>query len=180
MGAAHVPDPVLLVVAAFSRHEAALAWAADRLAPVFGPLGLVSPTFAFDQTRYYEPAMGLELRKRFYVFRDLMPANCLPGVKRQTNEWEIELARSAAYEEQRPLNLDPGVLCLGKFLLATTKDQAHRVYLNDGIFAEVTLRYQDGAFHPLPWTYADYRQPAVLDFLKVARNYYRQRLREPV
>ena len=54
--------------------------------------------------------------------------------------------------------LHPGVLALGKFLLATTKDQAHRVYLRDGIFAEVTLRFQDGAFRPWPWTYADYRE----------------------
>jgi hypothetical protein len=76
------------------------------------------------------------------------------------------------------LNLDPGVLSLGKFVLATTKDQAHRVYLGDGIFAEVTLRFEAGAFRPWPWTYADYREPAVCDFLKEARVYYRERLRD--
>jgi hypothetical protein len=78
----------------------------------------------------------------------------------------------------RPINIDPGLLELGKFLLATTKDQAHRIYLRDGIFAEVTLRYHAGAFEPWPWTYADYRQPCVHEFLLQAREYYRQRLRE--
>ena len=70
------------------------------------------------------------------------------------------------------------MLSLGKFLLATTKDQAHRVYLRDGIFAEVTLRFEAGAFEPWPWTYADYREPFVRDFLRQARDYYRGRLRE--
>ena len=98
--------------------------------------------------------------------------------KRRTNEMEKELAASGRFPEVRPLNLDPGILTLGKFLLATTKDQAHRVYLRDGIFAEVTLRYHAGAFEPWPWTYADYREPAVRDFLRSARDFYRQRLRE--
>ena len=41
---------------------------------------------------------------------------------------------------------------------------------------ETTLRFQDHAFQPWPWTYADYRQPEVLAFLGEAREYYRQRL----
>ena len=45
-----------------------------------------------------------------------------------------ELAQSGTYSEARPLNLDPGLLQLGKFLLAATKDQAHRIYLRDGIY----------------------------------------------
>ena len=37
------------------------------------------------------------------------------------------------------------MMTLGKFMLATTKDQAHRIDLRDGIYAEVTLRFQAGA-----------------------------------
>jgi hypothetical protein len=169
--------PALLVVASFSRHPGALAWARDRLQGAFGPVGLASEPFPFDQTRYYEPAMGAGLAKQLLAFRDLFAPDSLPDVKLATNALERELAASGAYPESRPLNLDPGALGLGKFVLATTKDQAHRVYLRDGIFAEVTLRYHAGAFEPWTWTYADYRQPAVLDFLRRAREYYRQRLR---
>ena len=86
------------------------------------------------------------------------------------------MAASGTYPDERPLNLDPGLLTLGKFMLATTKDQAHRVYLRDGIFAEVTLRFHAGAWEPWPWTYADYREPFVHDFLLKARDHYRQRL----
>ena len=63
-----------------------------------------------------------------------------------------------------------GLVQLGKFLLASTKDQAHRVYLRDDIFAEVTLRFQAGAFEVWPWTYADYHEEAVRAFLNQARG----------
>ena len=121
--------------------------------------------------------MGADLRKRFFAFRDLITPDRLADIKLRTNALEIEVSQSGLYAEARPVNIDPGYLTLGKFLLATTKDQAHRVYLRDGIFAEVTLRYQAGAFEPWPWTYADYRQPAVLAFLQEARAYYHDRLR---
>jgi hypothetical protein len=172
------PNPVLLIVATFSRHPEARAWAQLRLQEIFGPVALVSLAYEFTQTRYYEPTMGAGLRKQFIVFHDCVPADCLPDAKLATNALERELAQGGAYPEPRPLNLDPGVLSLGKFLLATTKDQAHRVYLRAGIFAEVTLRYEAGTFVTCPWTYADYRQPCVLAFLKQARDFYRERLRE--
>jgi hypothetical protein len=62
--------------------------------------------------------------------------------------------------------------------LATTKDHAHRIYLRQGIFAEVTLYYEGKQFRPWPWTYRDYRQPLVLDFLEQVRTWYRRRLHE--
>jgi Domain of unknown function (DUF4416) len=170
--------PVLLVVATFSRHPEALAWARTRLEQDFGPVQLEGPPFAFDQTAYYEPTMGPHLRKQFLAFRDLVAPERLPDIKRRTNALEDELAAAAIYREVRPVNLDPGLLGLGKFLLATTKDQAHRIYLRDGIFAEVTLRFHAGAFEPWPWTYADYRLPHVHDFLRQAREVYRLRLRQ--
>jgi hypothetical protein len=171
------PDPVLLIVAAFSRHAEALAWAALQLQGAYGPILQTSPAYDFDQTDYYARAMGPKLRKQLIAFRDLIDPGRLADVKLHTNALEAELARAGAHPEPRPLNLDPGILCLGKFLLATTKDQHHRVYLRDGIFAEVTLRYTGGQFEPWPWTYADYRLPAVLSFLKDVRAYYYQQVR---
>jgi hypothetical protein len=178
MAVVQLPDPVLLVVAAFSRHDDALQWGQRKLESHYGPVGLASPDFPFNQTRYYETAMGPGLRKRFLAFAQLVSADCLPRTKRLTNELEEELAQAAIFPDSRPLNLDPGLLSLAKFLLATAKDQAHRIYLGDGIYAEVTLRFQAGKFEPWPWTYADYRQPVVLDFFNQARDYYRLRLRE--
>jgi hypothetical protein len=176
MAATRVPVPVLLVVAAFSRHAGALAWGRDRLQACFGPVGLASEPLPFNQTRYYEPTMGTDLRKQFFAFAGLIDAAELAPIKLLTNDLERRLAETHDYADERPLNLDPGILNLGKFMLATTKDQAHRIYLRDGIFAEVTLRFQDGAFEQWPWTYADYREPAVHAYLQEARAYYKRRL----
>jgi hypothetical protein len=172
------PAPVLLVVAAFSRHDSALAWAHTALSDLFGPVGLMSAPLAFDQTRYYEPTMGPNLRKQFLAFETLTDAAELPQAKLRTNALEHHLSATGGYQEERPLNLDPGILNLGKFMLATTKDQAHRIYLRDGIFAEVTLRFDHGAFEPWPWTYADYRTREVHRFLLQARDFYKRRLHE--
>jgi hypothetical protein len=177
MAEARPPAPVLLVAAVFSRHTDALSWARDRLEEVYGPVERTSEPFVFDQTDYYAGAMGADLRKRLFAFRDLLSPDRLADVKLYANDLERELAASGRYPETRPVNIDPGYLNLGKFLLATTKDQAHRVYLGQGVYAEATLRFQAGAFTPWPWTYADYRQPGVLEFLRDARASYHDRLR---
>ncbi len=172
------PTPVLLVVAAFSRHATALAWARARLEEAYGPVGVASGALPFNQTRYYETSMGADLRKQFFAFAPLVDAADLAGIKLHTNDLERQFTAEGGFPEARPLNLDPGILTLGKFMLATTKDQAHRIYLRDGIFAEVTLHFQDGAFEPWPWTYADYREPELHRFLLEARGYYKRRLQD--
>jgi hypothetical protein len=176
MAEPQVPEPALLVVAAFSHHAEALTWTQQHLQQNFGPIARVSAAFSFHQTKYYEPTMGSGLTKQLIAFEQLVPQQQLAEIKLRTNEMEKELANTGSYSEARPLNLDPGLLTLGKFLLATTKDQAHRIYLRDGIFAEVTLRFQSGQFEPWPWTYADYREPEVRAALKDFRDWYKVRL----
>jgi len=176
MAEPHPPAPALLVIAAFSRHHEALEWAAQRLATEYGPIALTGSAFSFHQTKYYEATMGADLQKQLFAFEQLISHDQLPAIKLRTNDLENELAAAARFSEPRPLNLDPGLLTLGKFLLATTKDQAHRIYLEKGIYAEVTLRFEAGEYVPWPWTYADYREPAVRADLKGFRDYLKHAL----
>ena len=164
------PDPSLLVVACFSRHPEALDWARERLQAAYGAIERVSPDFDFHHTTYYEKSMGAGLKKRFLVFASLRPSDILPDVKNFTIGLENDFAALGRHTEERPLNLDPGLLQLGKFLLASTKDQGHRIYMQDGIYAEVTLRFEAKGFECWPWTYADYREPAIREFLAEARG----------
>jgi hypothetical protein len=174
MSQSHLVPLDSLVVAAFSRHPAALDWARSRLIAEFGPVDLESPRYAFHHTNYYSATMGMELQKQLLAFAELVDPARLADIKHRTIKLEAELAKSSQFPEPRPLNLDPGLLNLGKFMLASTKDNAQRIYLRDGIYAEVTLRFQDDAFQPYPWTYRDYQEPFVREFLKQARGYYRQ------
>ena len=168
--------PVQLVVALFSRHAEVLDTAEDRLQAACGPISLRSPRWPFDQTRYYEPTMGRHLVKELVAFDELIDRARIVEIKLATNELERQLADGSRWSESRPVNVDPGYLSADKFVLATTKDYSHRIYLGRGIYAEVTLHYTSGTFEPWPWTYPDYRTDGYRAFLSEVRQTYLSRL----
>jgi hypothetical protein len=169
MGAVSLHTPVLLIVAAFSRYDEALDWARQRIAGAWSPIGLESPRFNFQETDYYEPSMGPGLKKTFFAGREPIDPARLPELKLTANAWELEYAQLGRHSEPRPLNLDPGYLTLAKLVLASTKDHAHRIYLRDGIYAEVTLHFQGGRWQHRPWTFPDYRREDYQQFFTDCR-----------
>jgi hypothetical protein len=174
MGDIHEPAPVLLIMAAFSRYDAALDWAAATATAAWGPIALESPRFAFGETDYYGPTMGGDLKKTFFAFQRLVDTGTLPELKRTSNRWEAEYAALARHPESRPLNLDPGYIMPGKLVLASTKDHSHRLYVGQGIFAEVTLYFKDRAWQVRDWTFPDYRRADYQAFFSQCRDYLRQ------
>lgn len=175
---ANTTTDALLFAAAFSRHSRALDWCRQRMVAEWGPILRSSELYSFHHTAYYDRTMGTGLLKQMFLFERRVALGELARLKIAAIQMESELMQGGEYPEPRPINIDPGLITLGKFMLATTKDNAHRIYLGDGIFAETTLRFQDGQFEPWPWTYADYREPAVLQFLNDAREEFRRRLHE--
>lgn len=135
---------------------------------------MASPQFAFRETDYYTPTMGGDLIKCFWVFQPLRDSSELSQWKRQAIEWETEYAALGRHPEPRPLNLDPGYLTLAKLVLASTKDHAHRIYLGDGIFAEVTLYFKLGQWQAREWTFPDYRRADYHEFFLAARQLLRR------
>jgi hypothetical protein len=179
--------PTLLLLAAFSRHEAALDWARQRAEATWGEIALESRPMIFNQTDYYTATMGPELRKVFFLFREPYDPAQAADDKLTTNRWEAEFATAApggetstAFSEPRPLNLDPGYITRGKLVLTSTKDFAHRVYLRDGIYAEVTLTYRHGRWEHHRFTFSDYRQPQYHAFFDACRDWLAGRRKEGV
>jgi Domain of unknown function (DUF4416) len=170
MGQIQTSPSVLLIVAASSRYDAALEWARRRCAEHYGPVAVSSDPFSFTETNYYAATMGPDLKKQFFAFERLVDPAALAGIKRQTNGWEAEYAALGRHPEPRPLNLDPGYITPAKLVLASTKDHAHRIYLGEGIFAEVTLAYRAGRWQPLAWTYPDYRRDDYHSFFTRCRQ----------
>ncbi len=175
MGELRSHPPILLILAAFSRHAQALDWARERAESVWGPVAAASERFAFEETDYYEPSMGAGLRKQFLAFERPVPPEQLSQIKLDANHWEQEFAQTFHGQEPRPLNLDPGYLTLAKLVLASTKDHAHRIYLSNGIYAEVTLNFRDGHWQPLPWTFPDYRRADYHAFFQECRAVLKRR-----
>jgi hypothetical protein len=178
MGRPTPHPPTLLVLAAFSRHDAALRWAKSRAEAEWGPVVLESPAFEFRETDYYAATMGERLRKVFFAFEQPFDPSRLGETKLQTNRWEDDYAAHSEHAEPRPLNLDPGYLTLGKLVLASTKDFAHRLYLDQGIYAEITLWWRHGRWQHHAWTFADYRREDYQAFFSQAREYLHERLRQ--
>lgn len=173
MAQPQLPEPVMLICGILAGREAWLDEAAAPLAQRLGPIDLLSDTFPFNVTDYYEPQMGPNLRRRFVTFQRLIDPGDLADIKRLTNELE----RSVAGDVPRPINLDPGTLNGSQLVLASTKPCAHRVYLRDGIYAEVTLLWREGGWVRLPWTYPDYAGPTYHAFLTAARSGFLEKCR---
>ena len=175
MGEINHPKSVLLMTAVFSRHDDAFDWVRAKCEAAWGKIALESERFEFVETDYYADSMGANLQKQFWAFEQLVDPGEVARVKLQTNAWERELAAELRFEDERPVNLDPGYLSLAKLVLASTKDHAHRIYVSDGIFAEVTLAYRDKQWQSRPWTFPDYKRHDYHGFFDECRGYLRQR-----
>jgi len=179
MGEITSPKPVKLIVAMLSARADGLGAAADRLRQTYGPTDATSEIMPFDFTHYYDEQMGAGLRRQFLTFERLISPAELVAIKRATNRMEADLAAAqpaGAGGPARPVNLDPGYVAESKLVLASTKDFAHRVYLADGIYAEVTLRYVRGRWVSAEYTFPDYASGGYDGFLSRAREMLRRQL----
>jgi hypothetical protein len=103
---------------------------------------------AFDHTDYDE-----ELGR---PFSGACSSGCAPdglvAVKLATNERAQHPGPTA-----RRVNLDPGLITLERLVLASGKNFTHRIYLGQGIWADLTLIYnKKTGWVVLPWTFPDY------------------------
>ena len=165
--------PEQLVVAVLTSRPGRLPEAREALEGHFGPVCFASDPVPWSFTTYYDREMGPGIVRLFWAFDRLVDPSRIAQIKRQTNGIEEAFREDGG----RKLNLDPGLLSLSRFVLATGKDGSHRIPLRDGIYAEVTLVFEHGEFRPLPWTYPDYRGEGCRSVLKAIREGYRERLR---
>jgi len=172
MGQVKKSNPVKLVVGLIFKDESVLTKAELVLKNKFGSIDFESSTLPFNFTDYYEAEFGLGLKKKFLSFSKLIYPQELAKIKLFTNKVENKLSKNGC----RLVNIDPGYLDLAKYILATTKDYIHRIYLNKGIFAEITLYFKNNAFLPGEWTYRDYKTKEYNDILIKIRQIYETQL----
>jgi len=174
MGRAVIHEPVKLVIAILFSDEDRYQQARKRLEDRYGPIDYACEPFEFTFTHYYDEEMGIPIFRTFLSFTRLIAPEDIVTIKHETNAIEENLARDG----RRLVNLDPGYMQMGKFVLATTKDQMHRIYLGRGIYAEVTLHYQKKRWNAWPWTYPDYASERYNTILLDIRRLYYDQLKE--
>lgn len=173
MGQAKIPPPSKIIIGLLYQSNVVRDKTLVLLKEHFGDIDFCSQPKNFEYTDYYEPELGSSLKRIFVSFKRLWGEDKLAALKLYTNKLEKHFSQKG----KRRINIDPGFLSLGKLILATTKDQSQRIYLRDGIFAEVTLFFKEGSFRPLSWTYPDYRSKEYIDIFNSIRKIYLQQLK---
>jgi hypothetical protein len=178
MGLPTPPPPVKLLIALLSAEIDILTKAKQALEQRYGLTDAASAVLPWNTTDYYRDEMGEGLLRQFLAFERLISPEDIARIKLETNAEESALSSAASSATPRRVNLDPGYIDAAKLVLASTKNQAHRLYLSQGVYAEVTLLYHHKAFHPFMYTYEDYRWPETHEFLRRVRKRYLEQLRE--
>lgn len=168
------PLPVKPVASLILAREDLIGPALQRLATYWGPVDLVGPLWPFSATDYYSREMGDNLQRCLASFLHLASAAHLADWKAFTNLLEKRFSLGG----RRLVNLDPGYVARERLVLATGKNYAHRVYLSQGIYGDLTLLAGRGGFQALSWTYPDYAQGPLPELLALVRRKYLWQLKQ--
>jgi Domain of unknown function (DUF4416) len=169
------PPPVKLVCGILYKDAEWLHLGLQDLEDKFGSPDFQSEPIEFTFTDYYYKEMGKPLSRVFVSFARLIDSADLADVKLYTNSVEEKHALQAG--GSRVLNLDPGYINGAAFILATSKNFAHRIYLGKGVFAQQELLFEKKRVQSLDWTYPDYRSYEYQEMLRKIRDAYLQQLR---
>ena len=155
----------------------------DVLIKRFGEVDIESNTQSFNFTDYYEEEFGKNLMQKLFSFSTLIRQDELIEIKIITNDLENndidKNIKKNITHHKRKINLDPGYITLNKYILASTKNGPSRIYLNQGIYAEITLRFINKSFVPCDeYTYPNYKTNEYINFLNSVRQKYKIQLRE--
>lgn len=145
-------------------NDELLKWSIGQLAEIWGTPELVSSHVPFDKTDYYHE-IAPELLRAFVCFPGMVNPEGLADWKHQAIEIEAK-----SRQPVRAVNIDPGYVDGARLVLASTKDHAHRIYLRDEIFAEVTMRYRFGKWQSFDYTFPDFASGAYDEFLSGVRR----------
>lgn len=168
----HEPRKVKLIASLFSPKKQLIDTIIKKLEDMSGPVDWISPELFFDRTRYYAKEMGWPLHRRFISFKNLIFPDNLVEIKLKAHGIE----QQHLIDGNRTINIDPGYISPERLILATGKDFTHRVYLSQGIYADLTLIFQKGRFRSLEWTYPDYADAESLEYFSEIRNRYLKQL----
>jgi hypothetical protein len=169
-----IPFKALLIHSLLARKEQVIQDVLALLMERYGETAFESPVLPFHHTDYYEKEFGPNLKRLFVGFAELAPQDILV----QAKLFAMELERRFSCNGKRLINIDPGMLTMERLVLATAKNFTHRIYLGQGVFADLTLIFQKGGFRPLPWTFPDYKSDEAMALWHDWRNHYKKTIEQ--
>ena len=128
-----------------------------------------SDEFTFNKTDYYAEEMGNELKRCFLSVEGLHSL-------RSAFEWKLktqEIEKRLSLKGKRRINLDPGYLDFHRVVLLSGKEGPQKIYLRDGIWADLVLLKGKGGYRELAWTFPDLKKGRYDDFFMQVRAKYK-------
>lgn len=166
-------NPVKLVICVLFSDEQLLNNAKCDLIRCYGEIDFESAVFDFNTSYYYYTEMGSPLFRVFYSHKRLIQPDEIARIKIECNRLEM----TYAVQNNRKVNLDPGYLDYDKFVLASAKYNGQKIYLDLGIYADITLHYQKGHFVPYPWSFPDFKSGIYENSFLAIRTKYKSQLK---
>lgn len=167
------PVPAMMVCGILFENREVCAGAVTELEKELGPVEIESREWRFVHTDYYRSEMGSALKRIFLTFSRRVPQDCLVAAKLACRRIEKKFMSG----RHRTVNIDPGILTPERLVLATCKNFTHRIYIGQGVFAEITLIATRSGFSTLEWTFPDYASREILNFWNLTRKRYLETLK---
>jgi len=182
VGRLFLPKPAKLIISMFTSDKCIFSLYKEELIKRFGEVDIESDIQLFNFTDYYEEEFGKNLMQKIFSFSTLIKIGEFAEIKIITNSIEKnfknENIKNNTTYPKRKINLDPGYITLDKYILASTKNGPSRIYLKQGIYAEITLRFINKSFVTCEYTYPNYKTNEYINYLNLVRHKYKLQLRE--
>ncbi|MFC1850415.1 DUF4416 family protein [candidate division CSSED10-310 bacterium] len=163
-------EPLARPIAALLCHrDQDSAIVEKKLEQLCGSILAKSDPFPFNHSHYYTSEMGTPLSKYYLVFGACISPGAIIRIKHETSLLEGEYLVTREGRTGRLVNIDPGYFTHAQLILATHKNYSHRIFLGQGVYAELTYQIQGRQWIPLPWTYPDYRTSQTISFFSEHR-----------
>jgi hypothetical protein len=166
-------DPVKLFIAVLWSQPGIIPSALNQLCACWGDIDFTGSDHPFDITHYYASEMGPDLHRRLLSFAHLVSPDVIGQAKHSANQIEDRLAGPTG----RLVNLDIGYLDHNKIVLASFKGAGQKIYLKDGVWADLVARYREGRYVPFEWTFPDFKDGRYDNELLEIRHLYMNQLR---
>jgi hypothetical protein len=155
--------------------ESVLSDMREILGRQYSHIDIESPIMESEDGAFYMEEMGDRILRQWVSAHNLFFVPQLVEIKRSTHKLELKTSEMG----KRTINIDPGYLTANKVIRATSRDAAHRLYMNRGIFVESVLMAEDArSFSPWPWTDADFRSDLAGDFFQRVREVFLRQINQ--
>ncbi len=78
----------------------------------------------------------------------------------------------------RKINIDVGYLDMFKVVLASFKGRSNKIYMSEGVWADMILYFEGGDYKSFKWGFPDFKSGIYDNDLKEIRTAYKVQLRD--